>query len=139
MSETPLRDNDVSPPANWSRSARVGAQALGALALAELAHHFALDLADPLAGETETLADLVQRARLAVFQAVAQPDHGLLALVQRGQHPAQVVLQQAGDDRALRIGRLAVLDEVTERSVLLRADRHVQAHRVARVVEQVGD
>jgi len=42
---------------------------LGAFAVAELGHHLALDLADPLAGQPEELADLVEGARLAVIEA----------------------------------------------------------------------
>jgi len=40
----------------------VGAQAIGAVALAELRHDLALDLSDALAGQAEVAADLVERA-----------------------------------------------------------------------------
>src|SRR3954470_2677408 len=124
-------------PAPFGRevSAGVGAEPVRALALAELRHDLALDLADALAGQPEVLADLVERAGLAVVQAVAQPDDLLLAVVQRREDPAQVVLQQARDHGALGVRRLGVFDEVAQWGVLLGADRHVQAYRVTRVVE----
>src|SRR5689334_1552600 len=39
----------------FESSARVGAEPVGPLAVAELGHHLALDLANPLAGQTEQL------------------------------------------------------------------------------------
>src|SRR5215470_752487 len=119
--------------------AGVGPQPFGAFPLTQLGHHLALDLPDALARQPETAADLVQGARLTVVEAVPHADDLLLAVLKGGQHPAQVVLQQAGDHGGLGVGRLGVLDEVAKRRLLLVADRHVQAHRVARVVEQVGD
>ena len=52
--------------------AGVGAQPLGAVAVAQLGHDLALDLAHPLARQPEQLPDLVERARLAVVEAEAQ-------------------------------------------------------------------
>jgi hypothetical protein len=71
-----------------ARSAGVRPQPLRAVAMAQLGHHLALNLTNPFARESETLADLVQRVRLAVVEALAQPDDFLLALFERGQHPA---------------------------------------------------
>ena len=72
-------------------SDRVLPQRRRAVAGAELGHRVALDLADPLAGDAEHPADLVQGAGPAVDQAVAHPDHGLLALVESVQHLVDVV------------------------------------------------
>ena len=44
-----------------------------------------LDLADPLAGEPKPAADLLERLRLGVVEAVAEHQHLPLALVQRGE------------------------------------------------------
>ncbi len=79
-------------PGSRSRrgSARVGAQTIGALTLTELAHHLTLDLPHAFAGQTEQLADLVEGARLAVVEAVAQADHLLLPLVEGGQDATDV-------------------------------------------------
>ena len=59
----------------------VVAQPVGAVADAQLAHHFALDLADALAGQAEFAADLVEGARHTVVKPVAQADDILLALL----------------------------------------------------------
>src|ERR1700761_9801911 len=120
-------------------SARVRAKAVGPFAVAKLGHHLALDLADPLAGQTEQLADLVEGARLPVVEPEAQPDHLVLPLIQSGEHAADVGVQQFGDHRVLGGHRFGVLDEVTQRRLLLGADRHVEAHRVAAVLEQGVD
>ncbi len=48
-------------------------------------------------------------------------------------------MEKTGDDGVLGRGGLGVLDEVAERCLLVAADRHVQAHRVAAVVEEIGD
>ncbi len=119
--------------------AGVRAKPVGALAVAELGHHLALDLADPLPGQPEELADLVEGARLTVVEAEPQPNDLLFALVEGGQHVADVGVQQLGDDRVLGRHRLGVFDEVAERGFLVAADRHVEAHRVAAVLEQIGD
>src|SRR5690349_20394020 len=94
---------------------RVRLEPAGTVAVAELDHDLALDLAHPLAREAELLADLVERARLPVVEPVAQPDHVLLALVQRRDDAAHVVVEQPRDDRRLGVGGLGVLDEVPER------------------------
>ncbi len=76
---------------------------------------------------------------LPVVEAVAHPHDDLLALVQGVQHPDDVVVHEAGDHHGLGGRRLGVLDEVTQRGLLVGADRHVQGDRVAGVVQQVGD
>ena len=63
----------------------------------------------------------------------------MLALVERGQHSADVGVQQLGDHRVLGRHGFSILDEVAERRLLVAADRHVQAHRIAAVLEQIGD
>src|ERR1700722_6211601 len=123
---------------SWS-SAGVGPQSVRPVTVAELHHNLALDLANPLAGQAEQLADLVKRAGLSIVEPEAQPDHLMLALVEGGQHRADVGVQQLGDHRVLRGHRFGVLDEVTQRRLFLGADRHVEAHRVAAVLQQVVD
>src|SRR4051795_7749365 len=78
---------------SWPRCRPVGdqvlrqvvAQGVGTLRVAQLGHRLALDLADPLAGETELLADLLQRPRLVAVQAEAQDDHVALPVLERRQ------------------------------------------------------
>src|SRR4029453_423492 len=52
---------------------------------------------------------------------------------------AEGVVARARDRGGLGVGRLAVFDEVAQRGLFLGADRHVERHRVAGVVEQVRD
>src|SRR5438067_1778520 len=90
--------------------------------VAELRERLRLDLPDPLAGETELLADLVERPRLTVGQPEPQRDDGGLALRQRLQHAVELALQQTEryDFRSDRC--VGVLDEVAELAVALVAD-----------------
>src|SRR3712207_734359 len=64
-------------------SAEVVAEGVGALRVAQLGHRLPLDLADPLAGQTELLADLLQRPGLAAVEAEAKRDLVALPLLQR--------------------------------------------------------
>ncbi len=80
-----------------------------------------LDLADPLAGDTEGAADLLERPRLTAIEAEAQLDDASLALGQRGQRVLDLRALQR--DRGLlerRLGQL-IFDEVTELPVAGRA------------------
>ena len=51
--------------------------------MAELAQGLGLDLADPLPGQTEPLADLLQGALVAVDQSEAELEHAPLARPKR--------------------------------------------------------
>src|SRR5919201_3885269 len=86
------------------------------------------DLPDPLAAQTELLADLLERRRLA-GEAVPHLEHAPLSIRQLGQRAL---------DRmpAVRIGRLLhrilglrIREEVAELAVAVAADRMVQRHR----------
>src|SRR6266508_4352868 len=82
-----------------------------------------LDLADPLAGDTEGAADLFERLCLTAMEAEAELDYLALALGQRGQRVLDLRALQR--DRGLlerRHGQL-IFDEVSELRVLLLADR----------------
>src|SRR4051794_9816227 len=81
-------DADISrpggrPPA--SAAVEVVAQLLAAQRVAQLGQGLRLDLADALAGDAELLADLLERAGLAVVEAEAEPDDLLLPVRQPGQ------------------------------------------------------
>src|SRR5229473_7856571 len=82
-----------------------------------------LDLADPLAGDTEGAADLLERLWLTAMEAEAELDYLALALGQRGQRLLDLRASQR--DRGLlerRLGQL-IFDQVSELRVLLLADR----------------
>ena len=102
--------------------------------MAQLRHRLRLDLADALPGHAVDLADLVERARLAVGEAEPEPDHAGLPLGERLQHLLELVLQQRERDRVDRDDRLGVFDEVTELAVALVADGLVERDRLPGVL-----
>src|SRR5262252_377969 len=61
--------------------------------MAELAQRLRLDLPDPLAGDVEGAADLLERVLGAVADAEAHLQDLLLSRGQRLQHPARLLLQ----------------------------------------------
>src|SRR6266508_2186140 len=88
-----------------------------------------LDLADPLAGDTEGAADLLERPRLTAIEAEAQLDDASLALGQRGQRVLDLRALQR--DRGLlerRLGQL-IFDEVTELRIALFPERLLERER----------
>src|SRR3954469_20145647 len=117
----------------------VVAELLAAARVAELRQRLRLDLADPLAGETELLADLVEGARLSVGQAEPQRDDRGLALRQRLEDAVELTLEQAEGDDLGGDRRVGVLDEVTELTVALVADVLLEAHRLAGVTLDLDD
>src|SRR4051812_3695235 len=80
--------------------------------VAQLAHRPGFDLADPLTGQVEVLADLFQRARLAAVEAEAELQDLPLTLVERRQQPGDLVGQQRRGGDLERALRRAVLDDV---------------------------
>src|SRR5690242_6369046 len=115
-------------------SVQVVPEDLRAARVAQLRHGLRLDLADPLTRDAVDLADLVERARLAVGQAEAQPDDAGLPLRQGLQHAGQLVLHEREADRVDRDHGLGVLDEVAELAVALVADGLVEADRLPGVL-----
>src|SRR2546428_587638 len=63
--------------------------------VAHLAQRLGLDLADAFARDLELLADFFERAAVAIPKAEAQFEHLAFAVGQRGEHVAQLLLQQA--------------------------------------------
>src|SRR5581483_10572988 len=101
----------------------------------ELLEGVVLDLADPLAGDAEGAADLLERARLAAEQPVAKLDHLTLALRERVEGVLDVLAAEHELGRVeWRLGGV-VLDEVAERGVLLLADRLLERDRQLRHAE----
>ena len=101
-------------------SVQVVPQDLRAARVAQLRHRLRLDLPDPLTRDAVDLADLVQRARLAVGEAEAQPDDAGLPLGQGLQDQLTSVLQTLSEREAgvvrlrfgLTDGQPRTLDEI---------------------------
>src|SRR3954453_22864151 len=92
----------------------VVAELLAPERVAELRQRLRLDLADPLAGEAELLADLVESARLAVSETKPKCHDCCLTLGQRLEHAVELALQQAERHDLRSDWRVRVLDEVAE-------------------------
>src|SRR5205085_8683386 len=99
--------------------------------LAQPAQRLDLHLPYTLARESQAAADLLERLRLRVDEAVAQDDHLAFAPRQRGQCLLQRFASQRHLDLLVR-QRAVAGDEVAEDRVLLVADGLVEARRRAR-------
>jgi hypothetical protein len=65
-----------------------------------------LDLADAFAGDPQAPADVLERARVGIVQAVAEDDHAAVALGERSERirerlGAQAVLEELVGERAV--------------------------------------
>ena len=80
----------------------------------ELLQRVVLDLPDPLARHAEGAADLLERARLAAEQPVAELDHLALALRERVERVLDVLAAKHELRRVERRLGGVVLDEVAE-------------------------
>src|SRR3954451_21525543 len=117
----------------------VVAELLRARRVAQLRQRLGLDLADPLAGETELLADLVERARLAVGETEAQSDDRGLPLRQRLEHAVELALEKSERHDLGGHRRVGALDQATELAVALVADVLLEANRLAGVALELDD
>ncbi len=107
--------------------------------VAKLRHGPGLDLADPLPGQMEHLADLVEGAGLAPVQAEAQPEDLPLPLVQAVQHFRDLIAQQRHRSGIeWRDGGL-VCHQVTQLGVAVLAERLGQRDRLGRMAQDVGN
>src|SRR5450756_1937723 len=82
----------------------------GAARVAEVMQRLPLDLADPLAGDVELLADLLKRAGAAVLQPEAQLEHSALTAGQRVEHGCNLLPEKLVRRGLGRGQRGAVLD-----------------------------
>src|ERR1022692_5064256 len=98
--------------------------------MAHLAERLGLNLPDAFAGDIELLADLLQRARVAIPQAKTQLQNPALAFVQAAQHVAQFALQEAETGQVQRAFGGLVLDEIAEVRILAVAHRRLQRDRL---------
>src|SRR6202165_1639825 len=93
----------------YSGLLQVVAELLRARRVAELAQRLGLDLADPLAGHAEPLADLFQRALVTVDQPEPQLQHAPLPRSQSIEHVLHLGVQHRQRSGVRRRDGLAVL------------------------------
>src|SRR6476469_1469646 len=107
--------------------------------VAQLAQRLGLDLADPLAGDVELLADLLEGPGTPVLEAEPELQHAPFAAGQRVEHRLHLLLEQLVRRGLGRRQRAAVLDEVAEVGVLLLADRGLQRDGLLRDLDDLED
>src|SRR5450759_2700505 len=125
------RDEQYRPPPDaQSRysSVQVLVESQRPARVPQLRQRLGLDLPDALPGDAELLAHLLQRAGVAVTEAVPQPDDSLLAIGQAVQDGVELLLQQQERGRVNRHHRVGVLDEGAEVGVFIATDRRLQRH-----------
>src|SRR6478735_2888992 len=94
--------------------------------VAQLAQRLGLDLADPLAGDVELLADLLEGPGTPVLEAEAELEHAPLATGQRVEDGLDLLLEQLVRRRFGGSQRPPILDEVAEVGILLLTDRRLE-------------
>jgi len=93
----------------------------------QLAQRLRLDLADTFASDVIHLADLFERAFVAVNQTEAHLQNLAFAFGQRGEHVAQLLAQQTVAGHVRRIFRRLVLDEIADAHIAVVAELQTQA------------
>src|SRR3954452_20076077 len=124
---------------SYSQVLQPGLERGRGLRATQVLERVALDLADPLAGEVELLAHLIQRAGPAIVEAEAHAHDRSGAVRQRPEHRPQAVLQQAEVDHVGGHRGVAVLDELTEGRSAVVADRRLERESLAAVAEDLLD
>ena len=91
--------------------------------MTQLAQRLGLDLTNALAGDTESLAHLLQRQLASVDEAEAELQHATFARGQGVEDVLDLERSMVNDAASDRRRRFLVLDEVAELGILLLADR----------------
>src|SRR4051812_18311842 len=114
------------------------AELLGLREGLQLLQRLVLDLADPLAGDVEGPADLVQGPRMLAAEPVTELEHAALAVGEVLEGLLQRLLgEQLGGPLEGRLGAL-IGDELAELRLLLVADRLLQRdRRLRRALDRV--
>src|SRR5690606_21194420 len=114
-------------------------QRAAARGVAQLGERAGLELADPLAGEPEVAADVVEGAGLTVEEAEPQLEDDPLPLRQAGDDVEQLLAGEALGGDLHRVVGVAVLDEVAELGVAVLADGGLERRGGAGVGEELLD
>src|SRR5262245_11050997 len=100
--------------------------------MTQLGERFRLDLADALAGDAELLADLLERAHLAVVEPEAQAHDLPLPVVELLERLDDRLGEQRAGGGGGRGDGGGILDEVAEEAVVLLPYRRLERHRLLR-------
>src|SRR5580700_2133686 len=114
-------------------------QLLGAARVAQLGERLLLQLADPLPGQSQRLADLIERVRVAVIETEPHRHDRGLARRQRIQRVPQLVGHQLAVNQLAGLRRVDVLDQVADAGLAVLADRRVEADRLPAGAQQLLD
>src|SRR5215471_4265474 len=128
----PMPGTEASP-----LSAQVAPQQLGPAGMAQLRQRLGLDLPDPLPGDAELPAHLLQGPGVTVGQPEPQLDDLLLPAGQGVQDLLELILQHDERRGLHRHHGVGVLDEVAQVGVFF-ADRRLQGHRLLRDALDLG-
>src|SRR3989442_1116273 len=93
--------------------------------MAQLAQRLVLNLANALAGDAKAPADVIQRAVEPVDQPKAQREHAPLPRSESAEDVLDLDPPHADQGGLDRRGRLLVLDEVAQGSLVLDTDGHL--------------
>src|SRR6185369_3332632 len=122
-----------------SKRVEIRAQLVRAARMLELPDRLGLDLADPLAGDVELLADFLERVVGRHLDAEAHPKHLRLARRQRVEDVLDDVAQARLHRRLDRRRVVGVLDEVAEMRVVVVADRRLHRDRLLGDLHDLAD
>src|SRR6185436_16713137 len=96
-------------------------------------------LPDALAAQVELAAELLQRARGAPVDAVADPEDLLLPRVERVEQPVDPLADRLLPGRRAGAGRAGVAHELADRILLAVGERVVERHGAARELHERPD
>src|SRR5690349_18500188 len=94
--------------------------------MAELLHRAELDLSHPLAGHVQSRADLFQSPRSAIVESKPETDHVALATGQPAKDAVDLLSSDEVPRHVARSGHRGRRDEVSDRGVVLLADRSLE-------------
>ena len=112
--------------------------AAGCRGVPQLRHGSRFDLADPLAGQPEAEADLVQRLGFAVVEPEAQPDDPPLPLVEQLEEPGDLLPDERLNGSRGGLHGVGVGDDVTEFVVAVLAVGGGETDRLSTVGRDLG-
>jgi low temperature requirement protein LtrA len=114
----------------FSRSGGEVQQRLRARRVAQLGQRLLFQLADPLAGQPQRAADLVQRVRVPVVEPEPHGHDRRLTGRQRVQRRTELLRHQLTVDQLGGLRRVDILDQVADGRLAVLADRGVERDRL---------